>query len=499
MKVTSGILGSHFGTRLLWTTALVALALGIALTLLLVPGSATADGPDEFTVPIVLEEGRTPPKVVEPPSVRDVRQVITQQTPTLSELVSNLGQTPASPNSFDNDYAQAFRTGNHTDGYRLTSVLLALHKTGDPDDQPSYEVHIHENASGGVPGDSLGKLSGGTSLNPTTTEERFTAPGTGISLDANTTYWVVMDVDTSNTDAKVSVTTTNAEDAGGATGWTIANDRRVRAVGESTWGSHTRPAEFRFAVVGYAIARPDLVSAEVNGTSLVLTFDQNLNTASRTAARQFGIRFGGGALQGATRISISGRQVTLTVPEVRSGQVVTVSYTKPTSNPLKGANGEAADAFSNQPVTVNTGPAYGRLPESGNVRDAVYVTYNNAAGEEVAVEKRAASADRETLWDYFYDSCQLQRSVTTVHDYSQYTEIVTPSGTTRTVMTQARNGWKWVWVQNADGAVTGTRAETVTECANHGMYLRQQQCANEDWRDRNPHALIEYCPTDRTW
>ena len=61
MKVTSGILGSHFGTRPLWTTVLVSLALGIALTLLLVPGSVAADGQDEFTAPIVLEEIRTPP------------------------------------------------------------------------------------------------------------------------------------------------------------------------------------------------------------------------------------------------------------------------------------------------------------------------------------------------------------------------------------------------------------------------------------------------------
>ena len=245
-----------------------------------------------------------------------------------------------------------------------------------------------------------------------------------------------------------------------------------------------------------------MVSAEVNGTSLVLTFDNDLDTTSRTAARQFGIKFGARALQRATAISISRRQITLTVPEVRAGQVETVSYTVPTSNPLKGSNGAEIGAFSDQAVKVNTGPAYGSLPESGKVRDAVYVTYTNADGEEETVENRAASADRETLWDYFYDSCQGQRSVTTVHDYSQYTEIeigTPPNTSTKRVMTQARNVWKWVWVQDANGAVTGTRAQTLTECTNHGMYLRQQNCANKDWRDLNPHLHEGTCPGDRTW
>ena len=115
------------------------------------------------------------------------------------------------------------------------------------------------------------------------------------------------------------------------------------------------------------------------------------------------------------------------------------------------------------------------------------------------LEITALSADRDTLWDYFYDSCQSQRSVTTLRDYTHYTVIDLPGGGTRELMTQARNGWKWVWVQNAKGEVTGTRPETVTECANHGMYLRQATCANEDWRDRNPHALDSICPTNRTW
>ena len=469
MKVTSGVLGSHLGMGLLKISALVALVLGVTLALLLAPGSVKADGPYDFLVPIVLEEGRVSVKVVEHPGVeglqpRVLRQVQgqVQGTQTSTTLVSNTGQTPLFTNVFDHDYAQAFTTGSHSEGYKLTSVKMFM-SLGTGSNQPSYTVAIHETTSGtGTPATTaLGTLSGGTSLTSTLTLQTFTASGTGISLDRNTVYWLVMNVTGgSNNDAIVSIVNTDAEDGDSAAGWAIADDRRVRAWTQTAgWaGIGNRPAEFRFAVEGYEkVSRPVLESAEVNGTSLVLSYDKGLDTTSRTAARQFGIRFGGGALQRATAISISGRQVTLTVPEVRSGQVVTVSYTVPTSNPLKGSTGVAAAAFSDQPVTVNTGPAFGRLPESGKVRSAIYLRYTNENGEDEVVEHRLASADRETLLDYFEDEC-------------------------------GRTG---------EGAKWGGNNQN---CAFHKLYVRQSYCANEDWRDRNPQVhLDQLCPTDRTW
>ncbi len=69
MKVTSGIVGSRLGVRFPGVVVLVSLALGIALALLLIPGTVGAGGPDGFIAPIVLEEGRIAPDVVERPSV----------------------------------------------------------------------------------------------------------------------------------------------------------------------------------------------------------------------------------------------------------------------------------------------------------------------------------------------------------------------------------------------------------------------------------------------
>ena len=382
MKVTSGILYSYFGLGLLRHTVLVPLALGIALALLFAAGPAAAEGPYDFLVPIVLEEGRTPPKVVDPPGEHNLRQVqgsgvgIRQTSKT---LVSNTGQSP-DYGDFRSDYAQAFSTGNNNAGYTvytLTAVQLRLRSGGS---QPTYSVYITED-SGGRPGESLGTLDGPTSLTNPWTLYEFSASGNGINLNASTKYWLVIDSSGPNSAAQVRLTTSPNEDAGKSPGWSIANNSRSRDHGTPTWTGGTFPWALIFAVDGYETTHP--------------------------------------------------------------------------------------------------------------YRDPITVTYTNADGEEETVENRAASADRDTLWQYFYDSCKLQRSSTTLRDYSWRNA----DGH----LMQAKNGWKYVEVQDDDGNVVRTRPQTETECANHGMYLRQQNCANEDWLSWNPHLHEGTCPGNRTW
>ena len=504
MKVTSGAVDSNVwgggGVRFPGVVVLVSLALGIALAVLLTPGSVAADWQDELIVPIVLEEGRTPPNVVEPPIVvqetRDEPRLVQRDvqgqsdvtiTQSSTRLISNTVQTRFGQSDLSHDHAQAFTTGNHSAGYTVTSVTLSMRKFAGT--QPTYEASINTDGSG-APGTLVGKLN--TPSPPTTTgyvDRQFTASDGAIDLEANTTYWFFINSSSGTSVTNVSTTTSDNEDSGGADGWSIADKRLLRNNSVTNWGGSTDA--LRLAINGYETPAPALVSAEVNGTSLVLTFDNDLNTTSRTAARQFGIRFGGGALQRATAISISGRQVTLTVPEVRVGQVVTVSYTVPTSNPLKGSNGAEVDAFADQAVKVNTGPAYGRLPESGKVRDAVYVTYTNADGEDETVEAKAYSADSETLYDYFVSECTALRSATTLRDYSWN------NADGRQMM--SRNGWKWVEVQNANGDVTGTRPMTISECASNKLYQRQQFCENYTTGQLAPSNEDNVCPDDRSW
>ncbi len=368
MKGTAAILRSHIGVGLLRILVPALMLLAAAGTFLFVTSPAAAGPPiDDLILPVQVEENRDPPKRV----TRDVQGQgvsITQATPTPTKLVGNTGQTSTVLGiTFTSDHSQAFTTGSNRATYKLTHIAILLAHLGSGQ-QAAYSVYIAED-SGGRPGTSLGTLSGSPTLTNSPTAYAFTATGDGIDLEPDTTYWVVVDADLGgafNTGTRVAAIDADGEDSDGAAGWSLADNLFYRPQAQtsaSAWQAHTS-SSLSLRVNGYVKVPPAVVSAEVNGTSLVLTYDKDLNTTSRTAARQFGIKFGGGgALQRATAISIDGRQVTLTVPEVRAGQVVTVSYTVPTSNPLKGTNGAEIAAISDQAVTVNTGPAYGRLPE----------------------------------------------------------------------------------------------------------------------------------------
>ena len=236
MKVTTGGMGSHSRRGLLRTGVLVALALGIALTLLLAARPAAADGPFGFLIPIILEEFRTPPDVIadDLPSVREVQA---QQTQTSTPLVSNTGR-PASntPQTFTRDFAQAFTTGGNSSGYTLTSVQLNLKFTDTP---PNITMTIHEDSSG-VPATSLGTLGMTGQLQAGSFRlVQFDASGAGIDLRANKTYWVVVNVAAPDADTEYRSTTSASEDSGSATDWSIADNHRYRGYTFSTWvGAH---------------------------------------------------------------------------------------------------------------------------------------------------------------------------------------------------------------------------------------------------------------------
>ncbi|MCY4575723.1 MAG: SwmB domain-containing protein, partial [Chloroflexi bacterium] len=326
---------SHIGVGSLRILVPVLLVLAAAGAFLLVTSPAAAGPPiDDLVLPVEVEETRDVPKRVQRQVQGQGGASITQTTPTPGTRVSNTGQpTTASPFALDMDRGQAFRTGTSPYGYKLTSVEIDFHTGGSL----SARIYIRDGSI------ELGKEVAQLKKPPSTVKtglNTFEATGSGVDLNPSRWYLIHLDLDAENTDVKLENTASDNEDSGKATGWEI-NDPSLHWPIDvvPTGGGEVKvhANALRIRVNGYAKVKPDLVKAEVNGTSLVLTYDNNLDTTSRTAARQFGIKFGGGgALQRATAISISGRQVTLTVPEVRAGQVVTVSYTVPTSNPSRG-------------------------------------------------------------------------------------------------------------------------------------------------------------------
>ena len=502
------------------------------------------------------------------------RQV--QGTQTSTVLVGNSGKTAAGNLGLNRDRAQAFTTGSNAAGYKLTSVDIASPANSAVG---NWDASIASDGGSG-PGSTVtgGALTEPSSLT-TGINNSFTSTN-GVDLDPSTTYYIVIDMGAEHT-ATLSSTTDDTEDANPAAGWSIEDGSYTRMVSNTAWnslGTHN----LKIRVNGYAKVVPVLSSAKVNGTSLVLTFDSNLDTTSKPVASRFTISEDGGPARAATAISISGMEVRLTVPAVTEGRSVTVSYSKPTSNPLKGATGADVAAFTAQAVTNNTPPApaltsaqingtslflnfdkdldtgsgtaAGRFTiEAGGsshaataisisvrqvrltvpaVRSGQFVTVsyskpasnplkgsngvdvltllrqpvtNNTPGgtgsgtvrapityteNGVTREVTAFSADRLTLWDYFESECTRLRSVSDPYrDYS----LRDADGH----LIQARNGWKYVYVQNSQGDVTGTRSMTISECASNKLYQRQSFCAH--YADRQGPNRENICPTNRAW
>ncbi len=145
-------------------------------------------------------------------------------------LVSNSGQANGGTGNFvQHDHAQAFTTGANAGGYTLTGVDFSFPQINDGALAGKLTAEIRSDSSG-APGAVVATL---------------TKPGTiaagansfthaGVALAANTTYWAVLDVTLvllpgANT---IQNTASDAEDAGGADGFTIADDGHYR-----TWNT----------------------------------------------------------------------------------------------------------------------------------------------------------------------------------------------------------------------------------------------------------------------
>ncbi|WP_419838332.1 choice-of-anchor R domain-containing protein [Candidatus Poriferisodalis sp.] len=181
------------------------------------------------------------------------------QSPT--SLVSNLGLTASAfggPGA--RDYAQAFTTGGNSAGYSLSSVDVHFENLTDAAWASKLAVTVNAAVSGN-PGAVLGTLTpSSTGTFSTAQNLRFAAPGSGISLAADTTYFVVLDsiagwIGSNNLRTSIG----DGEDAGGAPGWSIADTSLNRFRQTSVGWAFTGDVSLRIAVNGTANAASDLL------------------------------------------------------------------------------------------------------------------------------------------------------------------------------------------------------------------------------------------------
>ena len=144
-------------------------------------------------------------------------------------LVSNTGQTDSDTVSvglnFDRHVGLAFTTGGNTAGYTLSLVQARLGSKAHANTQVSIYT-----TSNGLPDSSLHVLNNPSSLTASAINT-FLADA-GATLAANTTYAVVFNIDLDTLlvthDTILRLTTSASEDAGAASGWSIADESYLR-------------------------------------------------------------------------------------------------------------------------------------------------------------------------------------------------------------------------------------------------------------------------------
>ena len=104
---------------------------------------------------------------------------------------------------------------------------------------------------------------------------------------------------------------------------------------------------------------PELSAASVDGTTLILTFNEDLDEDSEPPATVFTLTVSGN-VRAVESVDVSGSAVTLTLASaVTSQDIVTVSYVIPVDESaarLQDAAGNAAASFTNRSVTNDTAP-----------------------------------------------------------------------------------------------------------------------------------------------
>ena len=97
---------------------------------------------------------------------------------------------------------------------------------------------------------------------------------------------------------------------------------------------------------------PTVTAFSVDGSTLTLTFSENMNTTSKPANSQYSLTTSLGSATSVSSYSISSNKATFTLLNaVAQGAVVTMSYTQPATNKLVDLAGNVLAAFSSKSVT----------------------------------------------------------------------------------------------------------------------------------------------------
>jgi uncharacterized repeat protein (TIGR02059 family) len=178
---------------------------------------------------------------------------------------------------------------------------------------------------------------------------------------------------------------------------------------------------------------PVRTTTTVNGASLVINYDEPLNTSSTPASSAFDVQVNSVA-RALSSVGVAGSAVTLTLATpVISTDNVTVAYTIPGSNPIEDVAGNDAATFSAVAVTNNTPPPGGGgavtfiASEDAQVKSTSPTTNYGTLG---TLQLREEAAPGVTYRDYLkFNVTGLTGAVSSVKLRLWITDVSTDSGT----------------------------------------------------------------------
>ena len=118
---------------------------------------------------------------------------------------------------------------------------------------------------------------------------------------------------------------------------------------------------------------PTLVVATVDGTSMALIYSEALDTGSVPATSAYSVVVGSATGVAPSSVAVVGAKVKLTLSTAApSSDTVTVTYTKPGTNPLQDLAGNDAVALSARAVTNNTGATNNQVEVTSGTDNETY-------------------------------------------------------------------------------------------------------------------------------
>ena len=191
-----------------------------------------------------------PPPVIVPPKEPEFARS------SHDVLVSNTGQTSQNT-TIAQDSAQTFTTGTNTAGYVLSSIVVGYN---DPDGD-EFTASVWTTNTSGLPLALKHSLTAPSTFSQS--DLTFTAPANA-TLDASTTYTVVMAPSSVAVTSKRTSTINPDEDSGAAAGWSIGDTYHFKSSGTFIASSSNKP--ILIAIHGTLSTLPALSFDNINIT-----------------------------------------------------------------------------------------------------------------------------------------------------------------------------------------------------------------------------------------